>query len=260
MSLLRDIQNAAIDESVSAATVLRKCKVLAVRLGHEPFKDWIDHELNGYPLNAILPDYRVLKGIGSKGDFIGAGKWMKNVTIPLSALPQESRKNFAMSKMYGSIAEYEHLIKSKDGELICAWPGDVTAYLEGRAYKYMTCVSAWQVISTGSIVGLVDTVRTKILNFVLEIEEQYPAAGESEIGARPIPEQAVGNVFYTYIMSSGNNFSLGGANVNQLSLVEEGNLESLKGYFYSIGLNSEDISELEGSINDDIEPKERLLL
>ena len=45
MTLLREIQN---DADTSVAVVLRKCKILAARLRHEPFKVWVENELNGY--------------------------------------------------------------------------------------------------------------------------------------------------------------------------------------------------------------------
>lgn len=60
MSLLRDIQDAAIDEQSQVATLLRKCKVLATRLGSQEFSRWIDNELNGYANLDELPAYRVL--------------------------------------------------------------------------------------------------------------------------------------------------------------------------------------------------------
>ncbi len=42
MTLLREIQDAATNENVSLAVVLRKCKILATRLKHEPFRKWVD--------------------------------------------------------------------------------------------------------------------------------------------------------------------------------------------------------------------------
>src|SRR5438128_9857038 len=40
VSLLREIQEAAVDAKTPLAVVLRKCMILAARLGHEPFKKW----------------------------------------------------------------------------------------------------------------------------------------------------------------------------------------------------------------------------
>ncbi len=47
MSLLTEIQAAATDPSHSTADLLRKCQILAFRLRHEPFKQWVGHELSG---------------------------------------------------------------------------------------------------------------------------------------------------------------------------------------------------------------------
>jgi hypothetical protein len=55
MTLLRDIQEAALDSKVNLADLLRKCKVLAARLKHEEFATWVDWELNGYPERKMLP-------------------------------------------------------------------------------------------------------------------------------------------------------------------------------------------------------------
>jgi hypothetical protein len=48
MSLLREIQNAAVDKNTDVCTLLRQCKILAARLGNEVFKRWVENELNGY--------------------------------------------------------------------------------------------------------------------------------------------------------------------------------------------------------------------
>jgi hypothetical protein len=60
MSLLREIQEAAIDAKLPLATLLRKCKVLGARLGNGEFKEWVENELNGYTSTDDLPEYRVL--------------------------------------------------------------------------------------------------------------------------------------------------------------------------------------------------------
>ena len=61
MSLLREIQSAAVDANVDVTVVLRKCKVLAARLGNEDFKLWVENELNGYKSKDTLPEYRIFQ-------------------------------------------------------------------------------------------------------------------------------------------------------------------------------------------------------
>ncbi len=55
MSLLRDIQNAAVDKNTDVSTLLRQCKILSARLGNDVFKRWVDSELNGYETKDELP-------------------------------------------------------------------------------------------------------------------------------------------------------------------------------------------------------------
>ena len=46
MSLLQDIQNAAVDANVPISTLLRKCAVLAARLNNDKLRAWVAKELN----------------------------------------------------------------------------------------------------------------------------------------------------------------------------------------------------------------------
>ncbi|MEG0179830.1 MAG: hypothetical protein RR654_09790, partial [Oscillospiraceae bacterium] len=43
--------------------------------------------------------------------------------------------------------------------------------------------------------GIVDIVKTKILNFVLEIEVINPEAGEAKLNSNPIPQEKVSQIF-----------------------------------------------------------------
>ncbi len=45
MSLLRQIQNATIDPKFQLADILRMCKILAARLDHKAFNEWINQEV-----------------------------------------------------------------------------------------------------------------------------------------------------------------------------------------------------------------------
>ena len=87
MSLLRDIQTAAIDSNTNITDLLRKCKVLAVRLRSKEFETWVDHELNGYNDKKDLPKYRILD-IQAYGYFAGAfNSAIPNGAIPPAVLP-----------------------------------------------------------------------------------------------------------------------------------------------------------------------------
>jgi len=92
MSLLQEIQDAAVDASVPISTLLRKCAVLAARLNNDELRAWVAKELNGYENDADTPDYRIL-GAHATGHLAGPfGSGYKNITIPPMVLPEWGRK------------------------------------------------------------------------------------------------------------------------------------------------------------------------
>lgn len=223
MSLLRQIQDAAIDSSIDLPTLLRKCKVLAARLGNEDFKRWLDYELSGYEEIDDLPEYRILS-VNSKGHFSGAfGSGLRNADIPLVCLPEELRENLGHSYMMQPIAAMASLVaNSTSGTLQEPWDPDIVAHFGQRIYERMVCMQAWKVIPASVLVAALDTVRTRVLNFVLEIEAQNPAAGEAMANEKPVSQETVQHIFNTYITGDVQNLSSGSTNVNQHAKLQKG--------------------------------------
>lgn len=216
MSLLREIQSAAIDSSVNLPNLLRKCKILAVRLGSEDFKQWIDYELSGYPNKESLPEYRVLN-VNSKGHFSGLfGSALNNADIPLLCMPEKLRDMLGHSYLMQPVAAIESLLENKDlTSFQEQWNPDLVARVGQKIYQNMNCMQAWKVIPAGAIVAAIDVIRTRILNFVLEIEAQNPSAGEAELNSIPVPMEKVSQIFNTFITGNVQNLAHGSSNALQ---------------------------------------------
>lgn len=254
MSLLRDIQDAAINSDIDISTVLRQCKVLAVRLGNDNFKKWVDQELNGYNKIDDLPDYRILT-VQSKGHFSGYfGTALKNADIPSLCIPKEFRERYSKAYCTQPISVYESLFKSSEGENFRdPWSPDFVALHCDNIYEDMTCMTAWKVIPNGSIVALVDSVRNRVLNFVLEIESEAPDAGEAPINKPPLPQEKVTQVFNTTIYGNVSNIAEGSTNVTQSSTLQvfKCDFESLRKQLLELDVPSTEIDELETVIKKD---------
>lgn len=254
MSLLRDIQNAAISSEVEISTLLRKCKVLAARLGHSEFTKWVDQELNGYSNIEEIPSYRMLT-VQSKGHFAGLfGSAINNGNIPLLSVPEKLRPSLSKSYCNQPISVYDALIKSSDGgNFQEQWPPDLIALYGENIYQNMNCLAAWKEIPHGSIVALIDNVRNKILNFVIEIESESPNAGEVEIGRPAISSEKVSQVFNTTIYGSVGNISDGSTNVKQTSIINviKDDFTSLKNQLLELNIPESEINELEKAIKGD---------
>lgn len=254
MSLLRDIQNAAVSKDTDVATLLRKCKILAVRLGNDEFKNWVDSELNGYESIDNLPEYRILHTI-SHGHFSGPyGSSLKDAPIPPSCLPEEFRDNITTSYLKLPISGYVSLVNNKEGkDAIEQWPADIIAHFGRKIYNDMNCLSAWKIIPLNALDALIDTIKTRILNFVLEIEREAPKAGEASPNQPPLPQERVNHVFYTYISGDVQNLATGSTNFSQSknNKVIVNDVESLKKYLLSKGLDKKDIEEMQQAIEQD---------
>ena len=226
MSLLRDIQASAVDSRLPLTSLLRKCKILAVRLGSDDFKGWIDAELNGYSSKDAVPQYRVLR-VNSKGHFSGPFQsGMRNADIPLFCIPEEFRENLRTSYLMESIAALESLVENADSGLAQEpWNPDLVLYIGQNIYEDMDCVQAWKTIPISSVVAAIDSVRTRILNFVLEIEAEAPDAGEAPVNSSPVPKDKVTQIFNTYITGDVGNVATGSTHVKQKTRMSEPNAQ-----------------------------------
>jgi hypothetical protein len=255
MSLLREIQDAATNETISLAVVLRKCKILATRLKHEPFKKWVEQELNGYDSREDLPEYRIIHGVGSFGHFAGPfGSGLQNAPIPPRCIPEEFREWIEKIEMFEGVSTYEDYTREEAVRI--QWPPDLTALVGLRIYQNMNCLQAWKLLPRGTVVGLLDTIRNRVLSFALEIEEIAPDAGDVAPGVRPLSEQRVSQVFNSYILGGNNTIAAGSSHFTQISTFEvrKNDFESLKNYLTSAGLTHEDVSELALAIKEDALP------
>ncbi len=225
MSLLREIQDAAIDSKTDLASLLRQCKILATRLGSAEFGAWVDNESSGYKSVDDLPDYRILQ-VYSKGKFLGGYTIFGSVDIPLSSIPERARERISRSYVMESVASIEALVEeSTERSLQEPWSSDFVASVSGEIYQDMTCMEAWKVVPRTSLIAILDGIRNRILNFVLEIEAENPEAGEASINSEPVPSEKVTQIFNTHISGDAQNVSIGGNHVQQHATNTNANAE-----------------------------------
>lgn len=209
MTLLREIQAEAVDSSKDLADLLRKCKVLASRLNHHEFGAWVAHELNGYPDRESLPPYRIAR-VESRGHFSGPiGSELKNVPIPPTALPEEVRAHAEEQLFTEPIGSLAPLCSGPvEGSLKGLWPADLILLLnqQGGLMDRMVLMSAWRVLSPHVIKGILDTVRTRILDFALAIEQSDPTAGDAKPGEQPRVTPATVTAIYNTTILGGQAF------------------------------------------------------
>lgn len=241
MSLIHDIQAAAISQTTDIPTLLRMCKLLAARISHQRFGEWVDQELNGYPTVESLPDYRVVR-VDSYGSFIGSFARADRLQIPVSILPEELRKQYRYAYMESSISAYAALIEGdKTGRIEEPWPVSLAIHHASKLTPEMQCVAAWKEIPTGAVVRLLDSVKTRVLGFAIDLEREAPNAGDTPIGSQPpLSTEKMTQIFNTNITGNVGNLANSGENFSQTAAIQPGNWDSLQQHLLSLGLQTVD--------------------
>jgi len=256
MSLLREIQNTAIDGTSDLETLLRKCRVLAARLQNQEFKVWVQSELDGYRNEVDIPDYRHFR-CHAYGHFAGCfGRQLKNAQIPPTCIPKELREQLTSVDMREGVSALVDLTRDcETGLLHMNWPADTYPLFGDKIYEDMNLMQAWIAIPKSSVVGILSTVRNRILNFALEIEATNPEAGEAMLNVRPIPEEHVSQIFNNYIYGSVGSVASGhGITQTAHQNINAADFDSLASFLRDVGFNEPDISELRQAVDSERTP------
>lgn len=158
--LVTELVNAAIDVSVPAGDLLRKALVAARRLDVPELVGWINGELYGYKTGEI-PEYRVLQGQLKAMN-------PRNGPIPLTMPTAESAAHLSIARIHQPLSELVQLAQSETG-VFCYFPPEIEYRLmQGMSTPLRPALS----VATTQIQAIVDYVRTKILDWALDMESR----------------------------------------------------------------------------------------
>ena len=158
--LIIEIQKACLDETVPVEALLRRVKLAASKLKLGELESWVDSELNGYSGN--LPPHRKLHGQPAGWNpFHG---W-----VPVQTVDPRIAEVLGTAMVAQGIGGLRDLISSSDGGLYhFPLPDDWVIEIN----KSMDPPSARIVVQIprGGIVGILDYVRNKVLDWAIEME------------------------------------------------------------------------------------------
>jgi hypothetical protein len=127
------------------------------------------------------------------------------------------------------------------------WPQDLVAMYQKKFYPHMALNRAWMEIPASVIAGMLDTVRTRVLTFALQIRDELPS-GEEEAAGQIAP-QTVDRIMNVTILGGTNVFG----NVHELNAptVNAGDNEGLKAAMTALGVGEPELARLEESLRKD---------
>lgn len=207
ISKFDEIQNDILG-TTDLSSILRKAKIIAYKLKNKEFKNWIENELNGYPNEQSIPEYRKLDTI-AQGDFINLRWHYKSVDIPLHNIPEDVHHHFHTIPVTQGIKQLESYLETmsrgKDDTLKVTIHAEFLPILSRVIYSNMECMSAWRVITRGQINQVLETTRNSLLNFILELADSYPEIKSDNDLSQPIPNEEIRQVFNYYILGGKHN-------------------------------------------------------
>lgn len=243
MTLLEDIRDDLVAESVSLPDTLRKAKILAHQLGLLELRQWADSELGGYGDLDKVPDYRCFRA-NNLGTFFGPyGSGVKNQMLPTIDLP-EPLKSFAEHLVVRqNIRALEEMLSQESARF--PWPAEfVELAREHIVIEGMALVEAHQPIPNSVFAGILDTVKTRLLDFVLDVP-----VTDDELREGTFDRSQVRNIFLTNVYGNQNVVAVGETVSQGLSEILAGNRESLLAYLRNQGIADDDLNSLDHAIS-----------
>lgn len=247
MNLLEDIKVALTDESANLANTLRKARILAHELQSQELRDWVGFELSGYP-NYDVPEYRRFR-LPLFGTLHGPMRSrMTGVAIPTSGLPEPAKEVAETLVVTEGVAAIEAMILPDVPASYKTLPVELTMLLRQTVQMTgdMKLFEVYHKTPHYLFTGILDSVKSRLLDFVLDLQQNdVTPESLSNGGAK---QEMVRNSIINNIYGNNNIVATGESVSQTVSIVDKGDVESLKAYFRARNIDEEDLNELASAV------------
>ncbi|RZF21155.1 hypothetical protein DAY19_14350 [Halobacteriovorax vibrionivorans] len=164
-SIVRELQLDAVSNKVSISELLRKALLVATKLKQVEFIEWLNHELNGYPIDSRegFPMYRQVRGVVKAFN-------------PYHGAQQVFFENEKEGELYStrfcsqSVPELDHLLSNAEPNGVFEMKfSDTTVKMLMEKIGF-DLVSSLHVESS-ALFKILDSIRNTILRWSLKLEE-----------------------------------------------------------------------------------------
>ena len=201
-----------------------------------------------------LPDYRVWP-IEVKGHFARPfGSGIRNAPIPTICIPKEHRGAFTTFRCRQSVATVSTMLEDPEEGTFSVRLGNLAVLLGGNVYQGQNCIQAWGEYGKSHVIEVLNSVRNRILDFVLAIWREFDAVGSAENQA--LDPHKVTQIFNTTVLGGAANIVGTSRDSVVLQGQQSGDFGALSQVLASAGVNTQDLTELRKAIKADPTPSE----
>ncbi|WP_158900089.1 hypothetical protein [Burkholderia sp. L27(2015)] len=249
MKLLDAIVELLSSENGSLTDAMLKTKVVMNKMGHKELGDWLNNEMKGYDAGTDLPSYRVVpvRVVGN----LRNSSWSHAAQIlPIGHLAETTRKALSTSELRESVHVLEEWISKRDAHIV--HPITPSLYPElSKGWSNAHVEYAWVQMEPTQIMGATIEVRTRLLDFVLSLQNELGDAKEDDM-----KEAAKGidmpHLFASSMFGDNTTIIVGDSNTATIvNTVTKGNFKSLASTLKTAGVHDTDIAELETAVGED---------
>lgn len=250
MKLVSDIINELVDSEKSISSPLLKTKVLASRLQNHELLSWVNNELGNYTDSMNLPEYRKF-GCHINGVHINGNTKYTNQPVLVGGLGEEIEKILTTMEFFQSISTLENMLtKNGSGTLELALSAETTNIIQNNIRRmgnpYYQLLSAKKVIGISVVSEMLSTIRNKLLDFMLKLDEEF--GNLTEIEELKTKQNEILNIMsQTIIHTSGDGNVVNTGDNSKLKVIikiSKGNKEELRDHLLKNGINENDTNEL----------------
>ncbi len=248
MQLIDEIIRDLVDENAGLSNILRKAKILASELNVPEFKEWLVFELEGYPSEDSVPEYRISDALNF-GDFTGPfNSGVKNQILPTMGLPEPIKSYAERIIFLDNVATLQEMLVDRPGGYYDVWPEEMVFLARPHIQMSagMVFSGARKRISPHLVSGTLDSVRNRLMDFVLDLRENDVSSESLRNGT--LKREIVLNSFNSYVYGNQNNVATGVNVHQQITPVEQGDIESLLNALRELNLADEDLRELHTAV------------
>jgi AbiTii len=228
-----------------------KTKVLLHQLGRKELVGWVNLELNGYPDDIRVPEYRILT-VQVKGNLSNNAYTYNDQPLPTAHLGEEIQLQLARYGARESISALEELARKDTQGLVIPIAPEFYGLLSKPLTGYYQVQRAWRAIGPGQLAQILTQVRSRLLDFVLELSEkvgeQMTAEDIKRVGQSPDTTSMFNNAIF------GDNATILVGDQNRQTVanrITRGDFEALKSLLQERNVPVVDIEDLRSAIKAD---------
>lgn len=248
MKLIDEIIEILSSENCNLENALIKTKILLHKMGEKELLSWVNQELNGYDNIKDLPSYRKINCI-VVGSFQNYTTRYTNHPLPIMHLNKEQSDFFTKIKFTDSISTIED-ISSKDNTIYFALELEFAPLLMKSLDSSLNITNLKRQVSKSNILGVLTQIRSRLLDFILDISEKFPEdISDKDIKSKS-KEIDTKEIFNNAIFDGNITINIGDNNKNK-SIQIKNDFDDLSKSLKQYNLNLEDLEELKDSIEED---------